>query len=179
MIGYNTAGSSSDKTQYQGIIDILTNTSLTESQKHTALKLKFDEAAEGTKFPDVSPFLADYMLDLDNRGLMEQIQNPLNYATCSFVDPGRRNVVPAVPVEPFSKCGYSFGSELMFSHSLHGTGAPWNAQDFEIAKVAKGGTEIYRDWNIQTGALWHELNNTIHTTVGTWRGFVWHQGTTG
>jgi len=176
VIGHNIEGASSDRAQYSGILEILGNDSLTEIEKEAALKAKFDEADEGTVYPDVSPFLARYILELDDRGLMNGIDDPLDYAKCSFVDPGRVGQFPAVPVSPYSRCGFSFGGELMFARSLYSTGAPWTSQDFELPKVAQGGTEIFNDWNINDGRLWRALNNTIHTTEGTWRALVWHQG---
>ena len=176
MIGHNTDGGSSDRTQYQAIVDILGNSSLTEEEKEEALKNKFDMAAEGTNFPDVSPYMARYMLELQDRGLMDNLNNPLDYATCSFLDPGRSNQ-QSTNVGPYSDCGNTFGSEFMFARSLHGTGGPlWNARDFEIPKVARGGSEIYKDWNVQDGSMWTALNETIHNTPGIWRAFVWHQG---
>lgn len=109
MIGHNTEGQSSDRTQYQAIIDILADESLNEEQKKVALKEKFDQAAEGTIYPDVSPFLAEEMIKLYNRRLFDGIENELDYATCSFIDPGHAGTFPAVPVWPYSGCGFSFG----------------------------------------------------------------------
>jgi outer membrane biosynthesis protein TonB len=175
MIGQNTDGLSSDRTQYQAIVDILGDSLLTEEEKDSALKNKFDMADEGAIFPEVSPYMARYILELDDRGLLDNLDDSLDYATCSFVDPGRSNQ-QSTAVGPYSDCGFTFGSEVMFARSLHAAGPPWNSRDFEIPKVARGGSEIYDDWNVQDGSMWTALNETIHNTPGVWRAFVWHQG---
>ena len=80
------------------------------------------------------------------------------------------------PMAPFINCGASFGHELAFSHALSSHNPAWKNVPFTAAKVAVGGTEIYRDWYPGLGTYWEDLNRTIHSTPGNWYGFAWHQG---
>jgi len=129
MLGYTTSGTSSDFTQYPAILDILGDLSLTEAEKEAQLEVKFLEAKEANLYPEVSSFLAHYMLQLNNRGLMKDIETPLTNAFCSLKKPGYENVA-STNESPTSDCGSPFGSELMFARSLIHMGEPWNTTVF-------------------------------------------------
>ena len=175
MIGYSTEGSSSDTTQYQAIMDILQENQLSNVEKELLLERKFLEADEAELYPEASTFQAQYMLQLQDRGLLQEIDTPIPNAYCSYRGPDLEPV-NATNVSTKSNCGSEFGSELMFSRSLVSMGYPWNSSDFVVSKVAEGGSELYENWTSPEANMWKTLNSTIHNTEGVWRAFVWHQG---
>jgi hypothetical protein len=142
----HTVTQSSDPTQFQGILDILGDTSLTDNQKKARLETKFLEAEAADS--DQAAFFAQYVMQLEKRGQMKDIETPIPNAFCSFIDPSGYNPgrYPSINVSPTSGCGSAFGTELMFAQTLVKVGEPWSTTDFEIAKVAQGGSKIYKDW---------------------------------
>lgn len=176
MIGYSTKGMSSDTTQYQAIMDILYDNRLSKVDKEMQLEKKFSEATEAELYPETSAFQAQYMLQLQDRGLLQDMDTPVSMAYCSYAGPDIEPV-NATNVSPTSNCGSEFGSELMFSRSLVSMGSPWNNSDFVVSKVAEGGSNLYTNWTSPGKNMWETLNSTIHNpTEGVWRAFVWHQG---
>lgn len=174
MVGYSTEGSSSDTTQFQAILDIIQDYRLTDAEKEAQLEAKFLEAEEAKRYPEASAFQAQYMLQLQDRGLLQDIETALPNAYCSLSMPDYDSV-NATNVSPTSKCGGEFGSELMFAHSFSNI-EPWNSTDFVVSKIVKDGSEIYNNWTSPNANAWETLNKTIHSAEGTWRAFVWHQG---
>lgn len=142
---------------------------------------RLQEAYLFANIPDDNNTVANHeaklVTELYNRGILEHITEPHKHSKCYFEDPshlscfGQRN---PTPISPSSRCGCSFGHELVFSHTLSQT--IFNNTNFTVGKVAVGGTEIYKDWYPGIGKYWDDLNSTIHNNPGDWRGFVWHQG---
>ena len=180
MEGHSTSGASAggNAMLFEEIMAIL-NSDGTEMEKEALLEASLLKVQASN--PVTANFEARSLLELANRGLLENIISPMANAFCSYVSPdgtvpATTPLLPATNVAAYAGCGCIFGHELIFAHSLASMGEPWSSQDFSIPKVARGGTEIHRDWSPTNGLYWPALNHTIHNTDGEWKAFVWHQG---
>ena len=129
--------------------------------------------------------------------LLTNLDTPLTFGKCSFKevrneDRPNNNYDDVsqgmVPISSNSNCGHSFGHELLFGRTLEllgGGGAMMKnftttsrTRDFEMVKVARGGSGLYEHWAPNTGQHWNFLKETIveRRGVGDWKGFIWHQG---
>eukprot|EP00984_Skeletonema_dohrnii_P004911 scaffold1733_cov122-Skeletonema_dohrnii-CCMP3373.AAC.4 len=49
-------------------------------------------------------------------------------------------------------------------------------REFEMHKVARGGSGLFEDWYPNHGRHWDLLRSEIEERQGDWKGFIWHQG---
>ena len=170
----NSQSAGGSTTLFEQTVAIL-NSNITDEEKSVLLQAEINRVSGSD--PSRSAFEAQELLELSNRGLIQNITSPMANAFCSFIEPwGDPGVFPATHVHPYAGCGRIYGHELMFAHSLASTGEPWSTKYFSIEKLAREATLIEINWLAPDGTFWPDLMNTIHNTTGTWEAFVWHQG---
>ena len=119
--------------------------------------------------------------------LLTGLDVPLSNGKCSFMEAyenenGKSKVddisLGTQPIAWDANCGHVFGHELTFGRSLELEFEYEN--EFELIKVARGGSGLYEHWYPNHGLHWHLLRNTIiergNEGSASWKGFVWHQG---
>ena len=145
-------------------------------------RLDFKNAA------DIAGALARETMKLYRKGLLADLDTPLDLGSCSFLEPlkemyddKQRPIVQdsssgIQPLVPGSNCGKSFGHEIMFGRTLELQLAQRNR--YEMVKYASGATSLSEHWLPGEGTFWDGLNSTIHRRqgYGNWKAFVWHQG---
>ena len=60
-----------------------------------------------------------------------------------------------------------------------GSSMNYTTRDFELHKVARGGSGLYEHWYPNHGMHWNLLRSAIEEQrgqQGDWKGFIWHQG---
>ena len=128
----------------------------------------------------VARTLTNGLRDLYQSSLLNDLDAPLSLGRCSFKEPNNTHVDDVsqgtVPIVWNGNCGHSFGHELLFGRTLE-LGMNYT-NEFEMHKVARGGTGLYKHWYPNRGRHWDLLKNTIldRRGYGDWKGFIWHQG---
>jgi hypothetical protein len=143
-----------------------------------------------------------------NNNLLTGLDVPLSNGKCSFMEAYEKNGKSKVDdvsagtqkIAWDVNCGHVFGHELMFGRSLElelsgsgsgsnattststaaGGGLGYDKKEFELIKIARGGSALYEHWYPNHGLHWHLLRKTIikrgNEGSASWKGFVWHQG---
>ncbi len=140
-----------------------------------------------------------------NNNLLTGLDVPLSNGKCSFMEAYEKNGKSKVDDISLGtqeiawdvNCGHVFGHELMFGRTLElelsgddsgsnattstgGGGLGYDTKEFELIKVARGGSALYEHWYPNHGLHWHLLRKTIiergNEGSASWKGFVWHQG---
>jgi hypothetical protein len=114
------------------------------------------------------------------------LDTPLSLGKCSFKEASESSngIITVddvsqgtVPIKWDANCGRVFGHELLFSRTLELEMSYMN--EFEMHKVARGGSEIFEHWYPNHGLHWNLLKEAIEERKGEgvdWKGFIWHQG---
>jgi hypothetical protein len=131
----------------------------------------------------VATTLTNGIMELYNSSLLNDLDVPLKFGKCSFVevvdDTNVYNVSQGiVPTVWNANCGHEFGHELLFSRTLE-LEMDYNATEFEMHKIARGGSGLYEHWYPNHGLHWNLLKDAIEQRrqgEGDWKGFIWHQG---
>mmetsp|Transcript_23014 Transcript_23014/g.34333 ORF Transcript_23014/g.34333 Transcript_23014/m.34333 type:complete len:601 (+) Transcript_23014:77-1879(+) len=134
----------------------------------------------------VATTLTNGVMDLYKSGLLNGLDTPLQFGKCSFQEASDSKVYDVsrgtVPISSKSNCGHSFGHELLFARTMElGSSMNYNTtRDFELHKVARGGSGLYEHWYPNHGMHWDLLRSAIEERRGhqgdDWKGFIWHQG---
>ncbi|KAL7456689.1 hypothetical protein ACHAWC_009012 [Mediolabrus comicus] len=145
-----------------------------------------------------------------SNNLLTGLDVPLTNGKCSFMEAYEKNGKSKVDdvsagtqeIAWDVNCGHVFGHELMFGRSLElelsgsgsdsdsgsnattsttgGSGLGYDKKEFELIKIARGGSALYEHWYPNHGLHWHLLRKTIikrgNEGSASWKGFVWHQG---
>jgi hypothetical protein len=130
----------------------------------------------------VAQSLTSGMKDLYQSSLLNDLDTPMQYGKCSFQyakDDTRILDVSSgtVPISLDANCGSKFGHEFTFGRTLELELKYDN--EYELHKVARGGSGLYEHWFPGHGKHWHLLKETIeerNDDDSNWKGFVWHQG---
>jgi len=150
----------------------------------------------GTAPPVVADKEATELINFHSAGRLDNLDTSLTLGKCSFLLVNKDNGemfdvtggdgtansdvrATTVPTAWDANCGKAFSHEFTFSKALEEGGG--QSEEFEVVKVASGGTEIHKHWYPGFGMHWDVLSETISTKAseGTWKGFVWHQGSQG
>jgi hypothetical protein len=112
---------------------------------------------------------------------LNDLDTPLMFGRCSFQEASDSKVDDVsqgtVPIVWNANCGHAFGHELLFSRTLELTMGYWS--QYEMHKVARGGTSLFQHWYPNHGQHWDLLRQAIEEKRGQdgdWKGFIWHQG---
>ncbi|KAL7491834.1 hypothetical protein ACHAWT_001093 [Skeletonema menzelii] len=128
----------------------------------------------------VARTLANGVMDLYKSELLNDLDAPLQFGKCSFKELDDSNVYDVsqgtVPIVWNANCGHSFGHELLFARTMEL--AMNYTTEFEMYKVARGGSGLYEHWYPNHGRHWNILKKAIRKRQGQgdWKGFIWHQG---
>ena len=151
-----------------------------DTMKQKLYKVIF-KANSSTGNKQVATTLTNGVMNLYKSALLNDLDTPLQFGKCSFkrvkndtsVDDASQGTVPTVWN---ANCGSSFGHELMFSRTME---LAMNYEtEFEMHKVARGGSGLYEHWYPNHGRHWNLLKDAIEERHGSgnWKGFIWHQG---
>jgi len=103
-------------------------------------------------------------------------------STCSYTIPGAKKLDCERPVSATACGGHyeGYGPELMFGHVFPRKDSCLKGKPISIAKVAVGGTELYKNWMKENKDenlnYWDALVDVIRGGKGSVEGFVWFQG---
>ena len=104
-------------------------------------------------------------------------------STCSLTLPKYTQDLDCERPVSSTACGKDqeqYGPEFMFAHTFPKLSSPLKGQPIGIAKVAAGGSQIYKSWmkdnKDEDDNYWYSLVDAIKATKGTLQGFVWFQG---
>jgi hypothetical protein len=104
-------------------------------------------------------------------------------STCSFTDPYYTNKLDCERPVSSDACGgrhNQYGPELMFGHTFPKLDSPLQGQAIGISKIARGGTNIFKNWmkdnKDDDKNYWNALVDTIKGAKGSLEAFVWFQG---
>ncbi len=103
-------------------------------------------------------------------------------STCSFTMPGAKRLDCERPVSATACGGHyqGYGPEFMFGHVFPKKDSRLKGKPIGIAKVAVGGTELYKNWmkenKDENQNYWYALADAIKGAKGSLEGFVWFQG---
>jgi hypothetical protein len=130
----------------------------------------------------VAQSLTSGMKDLYQSSLLNDLDTPIQYGKCSFQYAKDDTTIldvssGTVPISLDAKCGSKFGHEFTLGRTLELEFEYEN--EFELIKVARGGSGLYEHWFPGHGKHWHLLKETIEERSddnSNWKGFVWHQG---
>ncbi|KAL7493905.1 hypothetical protein ACHAWT_002740, partial [Skeletonema menzelii] len=135
----------------------------------------------GSSNEQVARTLTNGVMDLYKSELLNDLDTPLQFGKCSFIETNKNDNVyvvsqGTVPTVWNANCGYSFGHELLFARTME-LGMKYTTE-FEMHKVARGGSGLYEHWYPNHGQHWNLLKGAIEERQGQgdWKGFIWHQG---
>jgi hypothetical protein len=176
-----------DEQIFQQILSITTQVGIPNSHKTRKIAAILNQVVpdvDRTIYEPISMYEAKYLINLRKEGLMRRVLNQnLTGVDCTFIRPssihGTTSTGPNI-VSPFAECGFPFGPELMFGHTMYKkTQSPYFQNPFSILKVASGGTQLRKDWMKEGGNHWWTLANAIHSldsSTHKYEAFVWFQG---
>eukprot|EP00985_Skeletonema_marinoi_P016673 scaffold8993_cov207-Skeletonema_marinoi.AAC.29 len=156
-----------------------------EEQLYNAIYEANDNNGEANESNDqVATTLTNGVMNLYKSGLLNDLDKPLQFGKCSFQEASDSKVYDVsrgtVPISTTSNCGHSFGHELLFARTMElGSSMNYTTRDFELHKVARGGSGLYEHWYPNHGMHWNLLQRAIEERrgqQGEWKGFIWHQG---
>ncbi len=179
MVGHTTSGHSigGNSTYWDGIKSILENN---KNNKFEELYNIIYETNYQNK--EVAQSLTSGVIDLYQSSLLNDLDTPMQYGKCSFqyVENDTTTLDASsgtVPISLDANCGSKFGHELTFGRTLELEFE--YMKEFELIKVARGGSGLYEHWYPNHGLHWHLLKETIEERsddASNWKGLVWHQG---
>ena len=184
MIGHTTSKQSITST------DVYWNTikSIVESGDLGMMEENLHNVIYETNFfnEQVATTLTNGLMELYKSLLLKDLDTPLSLGKCSFKEASESSngIITVddvsqgtVPIKWDANCGRIFGHELLFSRTLELEMSYTN--EFEMHKVARGGSEIFEHWYPNHGLHWNLLKEAIEERKGEgvdWKGFIWHQG---
>ena len=181
MVGHTTSGQSIERSgDYWAKIKSI----LEQGGNLATMEEELYKVIYGTNYKndEVATTLTNGVMELYKSSLLNDLDTPLTHGKCSFMEATEDEVKDVsqgtVATVWNANCGHSFGHELLFSRTLELGAMNYTARDFEMVKVARGGSALYEHWYPNHGEHWNLLKETIveRRGGGDWKGFIWHQG---
>jgi hypothetical protein len=184
MVGHTTSGQSITSSgdywnKLKSILERGGNFDTMEDKLYNAIyEANYNPQSDSNE--QVARTLTEGVMDLYKSDLLNDLDTPLQFGKCSFQEADNSNVEDVsqgtVPAVWDANCGHSFGHELLLSRTMEL--AMNYTTEFEMHKVARGGSGLYEHWYPNHGMHWNLLKNAIEQRQGQgdWKGFIWHQG---
>eukprot|EP00551_Chaetoceros_affinis_P009589 CAMPEP_0203674432 /NCGR_PEP_ID=MMETSP0090-20130426/16167_1 /ASSEMBLY_ACC=CAM_ASM_001088 /TAXON_ID=426623 /ORGANISM="Chaetoceros affinis, Strain CCMP159" /LENGTH=473 /DNA_ID=CAMNT_0050540305 /DNA_START=66 /DNA_END=1487 /DNA_ORIENTATION=+ len=165
---------------FRTILRLLNKKGLSKSKMRNMLKRHMNKAEASTMETsrNQSRFIYGMRKHLRKRDMF--YDHPTS--TCSFTNPSSEltKLDCERPVAETGCGANGYGPEFMFGHMFPKRESPLQGMPIGIAKVAAGGTEIYKNWmkdnKDEVDNHWYALVDTIKGARGSLEGFVWFQG---